>query len=516
MDKINIAVKVNGGFGTVLIRANYIHCLYKYLDDENIRIYAYAHKNDKMNDAIFKNQKSIFWYGNESAWKRIKDKDFDIKLVLDIYPDLIYANEEKIQYHERLLDIVSLWRNFKSDCENNLYFKELRTSKPYVYSRLMIEKKSVLNSADINGILGIENEFEMPIIINKTDNEVLRNFNLQGKKYITVQRGVNPKLGTAETPKLWPVNYYEELLPKLKEKYPEYLIVQLGESASHCKSMKGIDINLVGKTDWDDLKVLLKYATLHIDGECGMVHLRKALHAGPSVVLFAQTPLDFFGYDGNINLKSDACSHWCAELREDWEYNCIKGQKHAPCMYGLTSDFVFEKISDFLDGNASCIYRRTLDISGSVTKEIIQKYGDRLDSEYVGTYFSNEAIWDYEEVDIPVKDLFCTVHSNKGWEIVPISQCPAYKYFVNGKNVYSKYINHREKCTDNNIHSINRFENLIKSMSESNFSNEKLIIIGCNNKIKDGQHRAAILMHKYGPDYKIHALRVYKSEQPIK
>ena len=50
---------------------------------------------------------------------------------------------------------------------------------------------------------------------------------------------------------------------------------------------------------WGDLKILLKNALYHIDGECGMVHLRKALKTGPSVVLFGPTPIKFFSYSNN-------------------------------------------------------------------------------------------------------------------------------------------------------------------------------------------------------------------------
>lgn len=67
----------------------------------------------------------------------------------------------------------------------------------------------------------------------------------------------------------------------------------MGESPERCKTLHGIDVNLIGKTDWDDLKILLKNALYHIDGECGMVHLRKALKTGPSVVLFGPTPIKF-------------------------------------------------------------------------------------------------------------------------------------------------------------------------------------------------------------------------------
>ena len=509
MKKIKIAIKVNGGFGTVLVRANYIHCLYTYLADSNIKLYVYGHKSSSMNDAIFKNQESIFWYGSENAWNSLKKEKFALAIVLDLYPNIVYMKKIRLFKNDKLLSLVEAWENFKYNEKSFLYFKDLRKSKPSMYASLINQRKNILNSADIDGMLGIENEYTMPIFIEKNESEVLAHFKLD-RPFITVQRGVNPKLGRSETPKLWPEAYYEKLIGLLKQKYPQYLIVQLGESAEHCKSLKGIDISLLGQTDWDDLKIILKTATLHIDGECGMVHLRKALHAKASVVLFGPTPVDFFGYEGNINLRAESCPHWSAELREDWEYNCLMDKSQAPCMYGLTPEFVFDSINNYFKNPESVVTKKQLYPSGSKTAALIKEFGDKLDRQYVVDWLSHETIWDYELSDIPVKDLFCTVFNGKNWENMPVAETPAYKFLCGEQKLYRKNMETRNKLLDNNIHSQERFEALIDSMKKND--SKTLILVGCNNVIKDGQHRAAIWMHKYGKEAKIKALVVYKSE----
>ena len=510
-NKTKIAVKVNGGFGTVLVRANYLHCLYQYLNDENVEIYAYGHKSSAMNDAIFKGQPSIYWYGVENEWNLIRQEEYDVVFVLDMYPELKYA-KNNIR-NKNLADIVEIWRNFQSNIENKLYYNNLRKSKPYVYTRLIIEQKTVLNSPDIDGVLGIGNEYDMPVVVGADTNEVLEKFGLKDKKFITIQRGINPKLGTNETPKMWPLHYYDELVLMLKKAYPQYTIVQLGESSDHCKAIDGIDISLLGQTSWDDLKILLKHATLHIDGECGMVHLRKALHAGPSVVIFGSTPIEFFGYTGNINIKSDACSHWCAELREDWEYHCLKDVKEAPCMYAITPQIVFEKIQTYLNGSKADVFSRDEDETpGSVTKEIIEKYGKRLDEQYVKDWLSTEEYWGYELVDMQVKDLLCTVYDGQVWNPVPVKETPAYQYLCDNKNAYQENMEIRNRDLENNQHSVERYEKRVQTLEKDGFDEEKLILVGCNNVIKDGQHRAAIWMKKYGENSQIPVLRVYKSE----
>lgn len=511
---IKIAIKVNGGFGTVLVRANYIHCLYEYLDDEDIHIYAYGHKSSSMNDAIFKKQPSIYWYGVEKEWNTREKEKFDVIMVLDVYPDLIYANEETIKRNPRLEELVKEWNLFKNTDDNRMYFENLRKSKPYVYTQLIIQEKTVLNSADIKGILGIENDYRMPVIIKGDEKQILKKFGLEGKKFITIQRGINPKLGISETPKMWPVVYYDELVKKLKQKYPDILIVQLGESSEHCKSIEEIDVSLLGKTTWNDLKVLLKHAILHIDGECGMVHLRKSLHAGPSVVLFGSTPKAFFGYTGNINISSGACKHWCAELREDWEYNCLRGEKHAPCMYELKPEMVYNEICKYLEGDDRSVYQKAPgQVYGSVTHKLIEEYGDRIDAQYVNEHLINEDIWDYELVNLPVKKLLCTVFDGEMWNKLPVKETPAYRYLEGETQVYEENMRVRDEILDNNVHSVERFAKLVENVGKKGLDDKTLIVVGCDNVIKDGLHRSALWMHQYGEESFIPAIKVYRLER---
>ena len=108
-------------------------------------------------------QPSIYWYGVENEWNLIRQEEYDVVFVLDMYPELKYA-KNNIR-NKNLADIVEIWRNFQSNIENKLYYNNLRKSKPYVYTRLIIEQKTVLNSPDIDGVLGIGNEYDMPVVV---------------------------------------------------------------------------------------------------------------------------------------------------------------------------------------------------------------------------------------------------------------------------------------------------------------------------------------------------------------
>lgn len=353
---IKILAKVNGGFGTVLVRANFLYCLYEYLGaGADVQIYAVAHRSADMNDAIFKGVPGISWYGTEDEWQAVRQKKFDLVFELDLYPRIISFRKVCSWRNRKFAGLVEAWRSFIESPGLTEYRRNLREAKQYEFRRCIIQGKGILDSADIGGLIGVGREYRMPVACGKDENSVLRKFGLLGKSFITVQRGINPKLGVNESPRMWPSAYYEELIALIKDIYPEYCIVQLGESVGHCIPLKGVDISLVGLTEWDDLKVLLGKAVLHIDGECGMVHLRKALHAGPSVVMFGTNPVAFNGYDGNINLVGDGCSGWCAEIDDGWQYRCPRGYEVAPCMKSLSPEMVFDAIRRYFSGDVSVL-----------------------------------------------------------------------------------------------------------------------------------------------------------------
>ena len=111
-----------------------------------------------------------------------------------------------------------------------------------------------------------------------------------------------------------------------------------------------------------------------------------------------------------------------------------------------------------------------------------------------------------------VKDLLCTVYDGQVWNPVPVKETPAYQYLCDNKNAYQENMEIRNRDLENNQHSVERYEKLVQTLEKDGFDEEKLILVGCNNVIKDGQHRAAIWMKKYGENSQIPVLRVYKSE----
>lgn len=173
---------------------------------------------------------------------------------------------------------------------------------------------------------------------------VLQRLDLKDVPYITFCRAVDAKYGEGH-PKLWPLPYYNRLIALIRKHYPKIKLVQVGTPQ---KAMKGVNLNVTGKTNLEEIKVLLKYSMLHVDGEGGLVHLKHLLQ-GVSVVLFGPTDPKIFGYDNNVNLTSQACKQPCEWVTPNWTEACLKGKQPAACMQQLFPEKVFDAVKTYID-----------------------------------------------------------------------------------------------------------------------------------------------------------------------
>ena len=104
----------------------------------------------------------------------------------------------------------------------------------------------------------------------------------------------------------------------------------------------------MGKTSLEQVKVILKNSCLHIDNEGGYTHIRHAISGGKTAVLFGPTSVDFFGYSDNINIKGEGCETFCEWCTANWQEVCVRGFTYPPCMYSITPEAVFRRISSYL------------------------------------------------------------------------------------------------------------------------------------------------------------------------
>ena len=292
----------------------------------------------------------------------------------------------------------------------------------------------------------------------------------------------------------------------LKKCFPEKKVVQLGESKERCCAIQGVDISLVGETDWEDLKVLLKNAWLHIDGECGMVHLRKILHGGASVVLFGPTSIDFYGYDGNINISSDVCPHWCCKLTETAVERCLlSGEESNRCMKTIQPYQVMDRIVEWA-------YAMKLKYgeqhSQGIGVEDFKESGVCLDKGFANNIMPGRYVYYYEIKEIMLRDLHTVYQENQKKIKRSLEKSPAYLLLQGDPAEYRSELVREETLCSLESHSFEQFDKLRQSM-EKGYDERYKIVIWPDNRIYDGHHRASILLWQNGKNCKKNVLVMY-------
>ncbi len=199
-----------------------------------------------------------------------------------------------------------------------------------------------IQQPDYDGFLEIGRDFEFHAALAEDPMPFLKSHGID-RPFITFHRGNDVAYG-GDAVKLWPLESYSSLIRMMKEKYPGYLMVQIGVSRERCPPMDGIDIDLVGQTSMENVKGIMKYASLHVDSEGGFVHLRRSLMGGQSVVFFGPTSLDYYAYEGNINISGTGCNIPCEWITKDWISSCARGFAHPPCMTSISPEDVMDRI----------------------------------------------------------------------------------------------------------------------------------------------------------------------------
>ena len=338
---LNIGFSMYGGLGDQLIAINYLKKFKNYNGLTNSFFTIYASNTELVKSLLPKELLGIHMI--QSNGDDITAENYDLFIQLIRFPEVCFYCEERIKKFPRLLDIVKKYNVFREH-NYDIVSRDWRLGDSIVNMFCLNKGKSRLQQPDIDEILGIQKSFSITPNISLNEKTVLKKFNLDGKKFITINRNTDLSY-YKESTKLWPVEYYNELIKLIREKYKDYIFVQLGVSEERCPSFSAIDINLIGQTSLEDLKVVLKNATLHIDNEGGLTHLRRALTDKKSLVLFGPTDVKVYGYDNNINLKMPVCPIACEWLTKDWNTVCMKTNcSVASCMQQLMPEFVFAQI----------------------------------------------------------------------------------------------------------------------------------------------------------------------------
>jgi hypothetical protein len=342
---LSIGFHIRGELNDYLIFANWLyHFRKKYYDGKmHIDLFCgtghnFAHDVFREGDMV----RDIYIY--EAGEK--PESRYDLFFNCGRYPEVVRSvNGKIIRFFPDLIDYIQLCEKFK--IFNRRFFTPGFIADGNGAALESIQERKRIQQPDIYGWFGIGEEYCYPLFIDENEDSYLEALGLRKRGYITFHRGCDVRYAKRSV-KLWPLPYYARLIRDIKHAYPTYKLVQIGVSHDICPDMEGVNMNLVGRTTLDQVKVLLKHCRLHIDGESAMVHLRHALKGGSSVVLFGPTSAKFFGYSENSNLKGPGCPRWCEWVTDDWETKCARGYEAPPCMESIRPEKVLREIGMLL------------------------------------------------------------------------------------------------------------------------------------------------------------------------
>ncbi len=209
--------------------------------------------------------------------------------------------------------------------------------------------KNRITCLDINDLLGITPDCIWNIAVDESlRTSIYSKWPELQKPFITIGRSVDTSNEYSDSIRLWSVEKYNEWIKIFKAHFPHITVVQLGGVKERCERLN-VDLDLVGETTFDELLFILKNSSVHLDGECGYVHLRHFLTQakGLNIVLFGPTSISIKSYTENINVRnnSSCCLNYCEWISgNSWQAKCIKnGSCRAHCIETITPEYLFSQ-----------------------------------------------------------------------------------------------------------------------------------------------------------------------------
>ncbi|MDR1891214.1 MAG: methyltransferase domain-containing protein [Puniceicoccales bacterium] len=352
-DKLRIAVVVSGCIGDILIYGLVIKELSKHINcDYSIDLYMHERDRKIILDFVF--NKACFVSKLMATKTHNNFQDYDAVIGIDRCTYVIHYDSECVEKKSKWLgDFCKKNENFFT--KHHKFFEHMPRYHAIIEQWSILNGKSRIQQSDQCKLIGLNNSTHTFLNLEPANLEILKSLKLKNVQYITIQRGVNVHEKLSQSTRMWPIRHYEKFMKLFHQAYPAIKVIQLGYSNDLCKSVEGVDINLIGKTSLDELAVILKHSLFHLDGEGGMVHMKKFLN-GRSIAMFGPTSSEIFGYPENINLKGNGCNSWCEWVSDDWDKKCLRGFEEAPCMASISPEMVMGAVNEILNGRKNFSY----------------------------------------------------------------------------------------------------------------------------------------------------------------
>lgn len=344
--EIEILVKFCGGYGDYINNINWLFAFRKEFNSENIKYTVFGNQkqllslfDDSFNDVMVIDEKN----------NKIDFTDYDLVLSIVTIPAPLYQNLTRIgKLSVKLMEYCTALNTYQHS--NSMNFFNIPDYR--LLTELFVRGKKFSSTPDFDGRLGLSDKYSYRIPFFLDEEAVINKFNLHGKKFITVNRGWD-QCHKGSHVKAMSLDSCGDLIVRLKESFPDFMIIAIGSSREQAMDTTGADMDLIEKTSLEEVKIILHKASVHIGCEGGLVHLRHAMGSGPCVVLFGPTNKYYYGYSENENLSASCNCHLktgCERIIKNYETLCLEtGNSESLCMKSITSEMVVNKVKRILE-----------------------------------------------------------------------------------------------------------------------------------------------------------------------
>lgn len=500
---ISVAVRMNRDLGSVLVGLNFLQSIQMLPGNADIKFELFMEAPGPTVQSVLAEMFDTAVAGTEEEFAALDRKDYAIIVDLDILPILIWGDWHLLRQVPELLRLGKMWEKNAQDKFYTAFYRRNRAwSYPYLLRILSQQGKTFLNAPDIDGTLGIRDKYTIKLSCDPNINTCIA----RNRQYISVHTGQSAKFSTVQ----WAPKQFEQVIAILRSEYPQYAIVQLGLPGEKDKPLKGVDLCLTDGKDWEKIKYILENAAVHIDYDSGLVHLRKALHGGPSVVLFGPTSPEFYGYGDDLAVRGSACDVWCMQLTDQWNTVCQKSRGTASCMASITPQMVMQSVQKAFSMQITEI------AATKCSDEVFLSAYRSPEPKEIEAFVKQKGIFDNEAIVLPASELYVCAFDGQKAVRMPLAESPMIRYLQGNTTAYKKEIRIRGSQKGVFRYTREEFDELIKQLKRDGMQPDGCRVVAtANNVIEGGEHQAAIWMHLFGPDVPIRVTRVYKYETVI-
>lgn len=341
-DEVSIAFTLGAGLGDCIMAKKVFEAIVElaprcavdlFYREERHRIYAEAFYggNKNVNDILIR---------DELYQKIFQKYDLALWVVGSHYIQFEVVNTQRLQIMApALLDSVIKIHHYNQQNIHGVGAPYIIALRDMTQARIL--HKSCYEFLSCDGALPIrDDKVKIPL-----SPEYKKKFAaLKLDNYITIYTDIDKSRDDKPKNKVWPIHCLREYVARMKKRYPQIEIVQVGGADD--VEVENADRRLL-TYDLELTKYILANSLLHVGCEGGLVHLATQLGT-KCIVLFGCNSHDYTGYAQNINLVSEVCSP-CMYILPDWSA-CLRGFKEPICMLNHTPQMVCEVTCNYLRG----------------------------------------------------------------------------------------------------------------------------------------------------------------------